>query len=130
MGLSLIPSKDTASTIVEIPIHEYTIIGGNSLVGIISHIQEENLVYGAIIARITHCESTDRPEVINPNDKGSPSYGIAQFKIGTYHRFCMEKYGMDGDIMNPRNQRKCMDLMLQDDWNNIWNWANCYKLIK
>jgi hypothetical protein len=119
------------------------IIGGNSLIGMVSpyfmkgqvlgtiiDTPEVKLIYETLIGKLCYCESGNKPEIINPNDKGSPSYSILQFKAPTFHNFCVVKYGLPDEIMNPDIQRKCADLMLQEDFDNIWNWSNCYNKIK
>lgn len=142
----MIPAKDTASIQSEAPVltPKLAIIGGNSLVGMVSpsfvkgqvlstmfDVPEVELVYETLIGKLCYCESGNKPEIINPNDKGSPSYSILQFKAPTFHNFCVIKYGLPDEIMNPDVQKKCADLMLQEDFDNVLNWANCYyKIIK
>lgn len=112
------------------------LIQENSLVSMISPVMEERPPetklsdkYSDIIDQLCLCESGNNPDIINPNDKGSPSYGILQFKEPTYRKFCVEKYGIDEDIMNPKNQKECASEMLEEDFDNIFNWANCWNKI-
>jgi hypothetical protein len=115
------------------------LIGDNSLVGIVSPCLEEGQVLGTIIdspevkleyetliGKLCNCESGNRANIINPNDKWSPSYGILQFKKPTYQIFCIDKYGFDDDIMNPDNQKQCANKMIQENFDNVLNWFNCY----
>jgi len=128
----LLPTLDTASTKQADPVFmsELTIIENNSLVAMISPVIEEKLVYDALIAKLCHCESTSDPTKINQNDMGSPSYGILQFKVPTFYNFCVVKYGLANDLMNPDVQKKCADEMLKEDFDNVWNWANCWNKIR
>lgn len=129
MGLLVIPARDTAS---EIPPESprMAMVGENSLIGISSHAIEERPPYADLIARLCDCESGSDPTKIHHDDGGSDSIGILQFKVPTYYRFCMVKYGMNGDITNPENQIDCAEKMLEENFNNVWNWTNCWKLIR
>lgn len=125
MGLSLIPLRDTAS-VLQPPILSPTMamVGENSLIGIYYAPDEYGLFYEGLIMKIAMCESSCDPTKINWNDKGSPSYGLLQFKKPTFEAYCW------GDIMNPEHQKECMNEMLLEDFDNIYNWANCWYRIQ
>lgn len=60
------------------------------------------------------CESKARPEAINKFDRdGTPSYGILQFKPGTFKYF-MAQYnlGTSTDFMDPQLQQKIVEQMI------------------
>jgi hypothetical protein len=133
IGLFLFSAPTTSTTRIETPslTPSLTIIGGNSLIGISGHYMEEKPLYADLIDKLCECESGRNPNVINPNDKGTPSYGILQFKTTTYGNVCMKKYGFDGDIMSESNQRECAEKILEEDFNtDIWNWTNCWLKIR
>lgn len=103
------------------------IIGENSLVAISNpNLEEYGLFYENLIMELAQCESSNDPTVINKNDCGSPSYGLLQYKAQTFYSFCVVKYGLPNDIMNPDVQKKCANEMILEKWDNIYNWANCY----
>ena len=48
---------------------------------------------------------------------GSPSYGLLQFKMNTWKKYC------EGDIMSGKDQIKCATEMIKN--GGIRNWYNC-----
>ena len=75
-------------------------------------------VQGVDLFCLIRCESGGNPEKINPNDMGTPSYGLLLYKLPTWNRYCV------GDIMNGEDQIKCAQKMLQEP--NGWrHWYNC-----
>ncbi len=69
-------------------------------------------------------ESTSNPEAINWNDNGSPSWGLLQFKRSTYNYYCVNKYGLPDDIMNPSYQRECADRIISAGGLSHWSTRN------
>ncbi len=56
------------------------------------------------LARLMDCESGIKSSAINPNDVDStPSYGILQFKPGTFKHFAAV-YGIEGELMDAEAQ--------------------------
>lgn len=78
---------------------------------------------GSLIECLALKESSNNPDIINWNDCGSPSYGLLQFKEKTYQFFCVEKYGLPDDIMNPDYQRECAEKMILEGKVNHWSTA-------
>lgn len=73
-----------------------------------------------ILACLIQCESGGDPLKINPNDVGSPSYGLLQYKMPTWNKYCV------GDIMSGEDQIICAEKMLAQP--NGWrHWYNCSK---
>lgn len=73
---------------------------------------------------LAHYESSSRPEAINWNDNGSPSWGLLQFKRSTYNYYCVNKYGLPDDIMDPTLQRECADKMISAGGLSHWSTRN------
>ena len=76
---------------------------------------------GSLIEKLADCESTNNPEAINWNDNGSPSYGLLQFKAKTFQYYCVDKYGMIDDIMDPEIQKECCDRLINDGGLRHWS---------
>lgn len=81
----------------------------------------------AVLEYLAMCESSNRPEVINPNDSGSPSYGLLQFKTDTW-TWATKRYGYeDFKIMNGEHQKIVARAMLKEGrWKH---WRNCLNKI-
>ena len=83
--------------------------------------------------KLSFCESSNRPHIINPDDKGSPSFGLFQYKEKTW-KWKIRKHGLlpyteDGELMNlihdEYTQTKLTKLILRDGgWRH---WFNCSK---
>ena len=80
---------------------------------------------------LAKCESTNNPKAVNWNDAGSPSYGLYQFKEGTWKAY-MRLYNVAGhaedhELMNfiydGETQRKLARAMLQDGL--YYHWKAC-----
>jgi hypothetical protein len=99
---------------------ESVLIRDNTLVGISPIYIPYVETYGSIIDKLARCESTNNPEAINWNDNGSPSYGLLQFKSGTFQEYCVSKYGLPDDIMDGEIQRECADYMIRDGLLDRW----------
>lgn len=73
------------------------------------------------LAKLEMCESSGRPEAVNPNDlDGTPSYGLLQFKPSTFELF-QKKYEIEGELMDPDAQRAIVRKMMDDPsvrWEN------------
>jgi len=70
-----------------------------------------------ILSCLIVCESGGDETKINPDDMGSPSLGLLQFKLPTFERYCK------GDIMSGKDQIKCAKEMI--DNGGIGHWRNC-----
>ena len=93
--------------------------------------------YDIWIDKLVICESSGKETAVNWNDKGSPSYGLLQYKVGTFV-FYAKRYNLfpyaetneyfnfiyDGDI-----QRMLAKKMLQEDFDNWRHWTNCWLLM-
>ncbi len=89
-----------------------------------------------ILRYFVDCESGGDNFVVNWNDKGSPSYGLLQFKKQTWI-FQIRKYNLfpateDEELMNliydPDIQIKLARLMIMDGGQN--HWKTCYDKYK
>lgn len=62
------------------------------------------------------CESKGRPDAVNPKDRdNTPSYGILQFKPGTYAFYAKQyKLASTTDYMNPIGQKTIVEHMVLD----------------
>ena len=76
---------------------------------------------GSLIDCLALKESSNNPEVINWDDGGSPSYGLLQFKRSTWNFYCVEKYNLPDDIMNPDYQRLCAEKMIASGGITHWS---------
>ncbi len=90
----------------------------------------------SLMPRLAMCESSDIPDKINPHDKGSPSYGLYQYKETTWVEQ-IRKYeylsgAEDSELMNYIFDREWQDkitlLTLQEPggWRK---WTNCWESI-
>jgi hypothetical protein len=96
---------------------------------LIARLKEED----PLIYCMARNESTFNPKAINPNDSGSPSYGLLQFKKKTYIGECVYKYGFDYDgLMDVNNQIECAKKMVDDGLFIRWGKrtrVNCSQFI-
>jgi hypothetical protein len=113
------PSEDQALLKIT---ESIVMIQDNSLKSMSAPWYPKPIVYGTLINCLAFHESTNNPEAYNPADPVTPSYGLLQFKEGTFQDYCVDKYGYS-DIWDEQSQRECCDRMLQDDWNNINHWS-------
>lgn len=82
------------------------------------------------MVKLADCESGINSKAVNPNDRGSPSYGLFQYKKLTW-QFFSKKYNFKGDIMSGIDQWQLTKMVLSDNFNkNVWHWKNCYLTIK
>lgn len=68
----------------------------------------------AWLGALMWCESKARPEALNKVDRdGTPSYGILQFKPGTFHYF-LKRYnlGTSTDYLDPELQQRIVEQMI------------------
>lgn len=66
------------------------------------------------INALAWCESHGNEKAINPVDKdNTPSYGEFQFKPQTFATLS-KRYGVVGDIMDGKSQRKIVEYMILD----------------
>jgi len=75
-------------------------------------------VNGTLIDCLIFYESSGRVDAIGDNGK---SKGILQFQVPTYKHFCIDKYGLPDDMMNPENQKRCSDYMISDGLSFHWS---------
>ena len=86
-----------------------------------------------LIDKLAMCESGGDPEALNPEDGGSRSSGVLQFKDSTFlhyaKRYEMFPYAEDAEIINfltdPDQQKKMATLMLKENPENWRHWVNC-----
>jgi Transglycosylase SLT domain len=50
-------------------------------------IAQEHGIPSSVFLHIAHCESHLNPSALNPNDGGTPSYGLFQFKKSTFYGY-------------------------------------------
>jgi len=72
-----------------------------------------------IVQCLAMCESSNNEKALNPNDHGSPSYGLLQYKKPTWEAYCI------GDIWSGQDQRRCATRMVQQ--GGVRHWYNCAK---
>ena len=80
------------------------------------------------LSRLAYCESRGNPKAINPDDMGSPSFGLFQYKIGTFKYFS-DMFNFEGDIMNGEDQWELTKMVISADEGNKSHWFNCNKSI-
>lgn len=88
------------------------------------------------LAMLAFCESSGNPLAVNPNDHGSPSYGLFQYKWATW-KWKMAQYGLapnadDADLMNliwDKNTQTKLTILILREPNGWRNWTNCYSSI-
>lgn len=88
-----------------------------------------DLEMNAWINKLAHCESGGNPKAINPDDGGSRSVGLLQFKDGTYKAFT-NRYKLPykpEDIWNGDKQRELAKLILTQEKSGWRHWTNCAK---
>ena len=79
--------------------------------------------------KLIECESGGNAHALNPEDGGSRSVGILQFKDATFLGFS-KQYGLGfshEDIYNPESQKIVAHHMLEDGLEH--QWMNCYRAI-
>ena len=85
--------------------------------------------------RIMACESNNNPRAYNPNDVGSPSYSLFQFKLFTFWKFGIVYKVFPEDITMqeakkyiwiPAYQGAIAHGMMADGLASI-HWKNCYR---
>ena len=73
------------------------------------------------IRQLISCESGGNPGAINPKDKdNTPSYGLMQFKPGTFYGFAKQYKIIVSDFMNADQQIKIVAKMIADHENINW----------
>ena len=79
-----------------------------------------------LLEDLAFCESTNNPNELNPDDGGSRSVGLLQFKDGTF-MFFSDVYDLGyvpEDIYDPEKQKILAKLMISD---GLWyHWKNCF----
>jgi hypothetical protein len=91
---------------------------------VLASIVEEGLIYKTLINCLAQKESSNNPKAINPADPITASIGLLQFKKGTWKQYCVDKYDfLESEIWDGNCQRRCCDLMLQDNFNNLAHWS-------
>lgn len=81
------------------------------------------------MSRLAYCESRGNEKAINQDDMGSPSYGLFQYKAGTWNYFS-GLFGFEGDILNGDDQRTLTRMVLEHDIGNKSHWLNCSRMIE
>lgn len=137
-------NKVTLTTTTD-EVRTLTIVQGNSISGVnslltsqeielhdalesedINEVLNESVKYGELIKCLIKCESS-----FNPNATGDSglAFGILQFHEKTFDRYCV-KYNLELDYRNPIHQIVLCDLMLQEDFDNVLHWTNCWNSCK
>lgn len=85
-----------------------------------------------LLDELAKCESGGNPNALNPEDGGSPSYGLFQWKIASFYHYNLRYQVVPelvyedtiNHIYNPVTQTLLTNLVLQEQ--NGWrNWYNC-----
>lgn len=79
------------------------------------------------------CESSNNPLALNPDDKGTPSYGLFQYKETTWKRYIKqynllpeaEEHEYMNFIYDEELQRKLTFLILKNEKDGWRHWYNC-----
>lgn len=91
----------------------------------------------ATIEKLSWCESRNNSQAINPEDGGSPSYGLHQYKWATWN-WALDKYGLFSEAEKEERWNLLWDkeaqiivtrTILTDDPNSYRLWYNCLKSI-
>ena len=88
------------------------------------------------IGLLALCESSNNPKAVNLNDAGSPSYGLYQYKKGTWISY-MKKYNLaphaeDAELMNFIYDREMQTLLTQkilEEKNGWKHWYDCSRRV-
>ena len=85
-----------------------------------------------IMEGLAKCESGNNPKAINWNDGGSPSFGLYQFKRGTWvgsvRELSLFPDAEDAELQNlilDRNAQELVVSKLTEDPDKWWLWKNC-----
>ena len=98
--------------------------------------QAKNQAILAQIDRLAECESGNNINALNPDDGGTPSYGLYQWKEDSFWRYNLiyrvapdlERQEIMNIIYDREVQTKLTKLVLSEP-NGYKNWLNCYKQI-
>lgn len=94
---------------------------------LIKYLAPEN---ATTLGKIAWCESSNRMDIIHYNDgsKGSHSYYLFQFKIGTWEHFT-KMMGEDLNIESAYDQIRVADYMVSHGYAYHWSCAKITKVI-
>lgn len=94
---------------------------------LIKYLAPEN---ATTLGKIAQCESSTRMDIIHYNDgsKGSHSYYLFQFKIGTWEHFT-KMMGEDLNIDSAYDQIKVANFMVSNGYAFHWSCAKITKVI-
>lgn len=103
-----------------------------------NRMQEEGLSYWeyAKLKKLVYCESNWKINALNPNDVGSPSYGLFQWKEDSF-KYYKNKYNLwddleDSEVLNiiyfPEYQIPLTIKVIQEE-KGWMNWKNCWEKI-
>jgi hypothetical protein len=81
------------------------------------------------IEALIECESQWNPDAINKNDihynsDGTisvGSFGILQYSEATFQEFCVNKYHLRDDLLDPFIQIRCAKKMISEGYGNRWS---------
>lgn len=93
------------------------------------YIPNKTLLYSIenpFVYLLAECESGGNPYAYNEKDPNGGSYGLLQYQIPTFQKFCVEKYGLENDIWDYEVQIECCENMLEEGLASHWS---CYKKI-
>lgn len=103
---------------------------------------ENKAVYDAsilhIIEGLAKCESGNNSHAINPDDGGSRSVGMLQFKDQTFKHYVrryellphVEDEELKNWIWDGKFQKLLAYRMIEEDRNNLNHWKNCSKKLE
>ena len=98
---------------------------GNTILATSCPVFIKTMTYGILIDCLIQKESSGNPKAYNEFDPETESIGVLQYKRATFQHFCVERYGLENDIWNEDIQRRCCDLMIDDNYLEHWS---TYKL--
>ena len=76
------------------------------------------MIYASLIGCLEFYESSGNPKAVGE----AGEIGCLQFMSNTFNMYCQ------GNIWDCDAQRRCADYMIQDNWNNVYQWStakNC-----
>jgi hypothetical protein len=88
-----------------------------------------------LLDKLAYCESSGNPKALNPNDAGSPSYGLYQYKAATWKTY-LAKYGLTpatgaplDHIYDASLQKELTRRILEDEVDGWKHWQTCSRKV-
>jgi hypothetical protein len=98
---------------------DLALIQDNSIMALSNPVYIKPIIYGTLLDCISYYESRHNPDAVG--DAGE--CGQYQFMPSTFKAYCVDKYGLEDNIFDSDIQKRCADEMIQEDWNNVYQWT-------